>query len=327
MFDMELTTQKPKTPPKDFFLNLGAIAVLYFLVINLTQLVFQTIDVAFPPTPESAGIIPSISFPIAALIIGFPLYLLLIRIAVRGEIIDPAKRELPVRKWLAYLTLFIAGAAIAIDLIFLLNRFLGGEEITIGFVLKVVAVLVIAGVIFGYYISDLRYQGTRPMRTYFAAGGAVLVITAISFGFLVFGSPATQRALRFDNDRVSDLQTIQGQIISYWQAKNTVPDALNTLNDSTRGVQVPNDPVTGKVYGYEKLSAISFKICADFERESPKTGTAAYYSVPKPISVPTSSERTGPFIGGEYWDHAAGTVCFERTIDPSYFPKTVITPR
>ena len=237
--------QKPKTSPMDFFLHIGTIAVLYFLVINLVQLAFETIDVAFPPTPESAGFIPSISFPIAALMIGFPLYLLLMYIAARGEIADPLKRELSVRKWLAYLTLFIAGAAIAIDLVFLLNRFLGGAEITTGFLLKVVAVLILAGTIFGYYLSDLRYHGTRPIRTYFGIGGGILVIAAIVFGFSVFGSPATQRALRFDAERVSDLQLIQSYIIMDWQAKDTVPTDLNAVNDPTRGVEVPTDPKTG----------------------------------------------------------------------------------
>lgn len=56
-----------------------------FLVVNLLQLVFETVDVAFPPTPESVGIIPSISFPIAALIVGFPLYILLAYITIRGR--------------------------------------------------------------------------------------------------------------------------------------------------------------------------------------------------------------------------------------------------
>ena len=59
---METTIQKPKTTPKDFFLNLGAIAILYFLVINLIQLVFQAIDFAFPRVPEAAGYIPDVSF-------------------------------------------------------------------------------------------------------------------------------------------------------------------------------------------------------------------------------------------------------------------------
>ncbi len=325
---METTTQKPKTSPKDFFLHIGAIAVLYFLVVNLLQLVFETVDVAFPPTPESVGIIPSISFPIAALIVGFPLYILLAYITIRGETVDPLKRELPVRKWLAYLTLFIAGVAIAIDLVFLLNRFLSGEEITTGFLLKVVAVLILAGTIFGYYLSDLRYREIGPIRTYFGVGGWVLVIAAVVFGFSVFGSPATQRALRFDAERVNDLQIIQSYIIGDWQAKNTAPASLDALNDPTRGVEVPTDPKTGEPYGYEKLSVTSFKLCATFERESAKSGTRTAYSA-KPLYSPEiyTLEGTGPFIGGEYWDHAVGIICFERAIDPSYFPKTIVSPR
>lgn len=318
-------TQKSKTTPKDFFLNLGAIAALYFLVINLVQLVFETIDFAFPRTPEATGFIPDVSFPIAALIIGFPLYLVLMNVVARGEAVDPAKKELSVRKWLAFLTLFVAGAAIAIDLIILLTAFLRGEEITMGFMLKVLAVLVVAGTIFGYYLSDLRYRGVRPIRVYFAAGGGVLVIAAIAFGFSVFGSPATQRALRFDADRVGDLQVIQGQVISYWEAKSTVPDSLNALNDPTRDVIVPKDSHTGEAYGYEKLSKTSFKLCATFERESTKTGIAARYPT-SPMKM-YDSGGSSPFIGGEYWDHGVGITCFERKIDPSYFPKTIKTLR
>lgn len=319
------TTQKPKTTPKDFFLNLGAIAVLYFLVINIIQLVFETIDFAFPRTPEATGYIPDVSFSIAALIIGFPLYLVLMNIVARGEAADPTKKELSVRKWLAFLTLFVAGAAIVIDIIILLTAFLRGEEITTGFILKVVAALVIAGTIFGYYLSDIHYRGARPIRRYFAVGGGVLVLAAIAFGFSVFGSPATQRALRFDAERVSDLQMIQSFIISDWQAKNTVPASLSALNDPTRGVEVPLDPKTAESYQYEKLGATSFKLCATFERESTKTGIAARYPT-SPVKVYNSS-GSGPFVGGEYWDHSVGITCFERKIDPSYFPKTITTPR
>ncbi|MBI5816937.1 MAG: hypothetical protein HZB09_00755 [Candidatus Yonathbacteria bacterium] len=322
---METTTQKPKTTPKDFFLNLGAIAVLYFLVINIVQLVFQTIDFAFPRTPEATGYIPDVSFSIAALIIGFPLYLVLMNIVARGEAVDPTKRELSVRKWLAFLTLFVAGAAIVIDIIILLTAFLRGEEITTGFILKVVAALVIAGIIFGYYLMDIHYRGVRPIRRYFSIGGGVLVLAAITFGFSVFGSPATQRALRFDAERVSDLQMIQSFVINDWQAKNTVPSTLIALNDPTRGVEVPLDPKTAQPYQYEKLGATSFKLCATFERESTKTGITAR-SVVSPMKV-YNSGGSGPFVGGEYWDHGVGTTCFERKIDPSYFPKTITTPR
>ena len=200
----------------------------------------------------------------------------------------------------------------------LLNHFLAGEEITTGFLLKVFAALVIAGIIFGYYLSDLRYHGMRSIKGYFALGGGVVILAAIVFGFTVFGSPATQRALRFDGERVGDLQQIQSYLIADWQAKSTVPEALADLTDPTRGVEVPLDPKTQASYGYERLSPVSFKLCANFERESRGAVSEYYY----PTKVMYDSVNGTPFVNGESWEHGVGTTCFERTIDPSYFPKT-----
>lgn len=309
---METTT---RTTPKDFFLHIGAIAALYFVVINLVRLVFQTIDAAFPVTPESAGMVPNISFPIAALIIGFPLYILLMRLIAGIETADPAKRELSVRRWLAYLTLFVAGAAIAVDLILLLTRFLAGEEITTGFLLKVFAALVIAGIIFGYYLSDLRYHGMRSVKGYFALGGGVVILAAITFGFTVFGSPATQRALRFDAERVSDLQMIQYQAVEYWRTKGGVPGTLDDLKDPLIGAIIPTDPKTQESYEYEMISPLSFRLCATFERASKAGVTTFAEKVYYPIG--------GVFTQEEYWGHEAGRTCFDRTIDPARYPKTV----
>jgi len=51
--------------------------------------------------------------------------------------------------------LFVASATIITDLITLLTRLLQGE-LTTRFVLKVIVVLIIAGLVFIYYLSDLR---------------------------------------------------------------------------------------------------------------------------------------------------------------------------
>jgi uncharacterized membrane protein YraQ (UPF0718 family) len=61
----------------------------------------------------------------------------------------------PVRRWLTYLTLFLASTALVCDTITLVYHLLGGE-ITLRFLLKVLVVAAIAGAIFGYYLSDLR---------------------------------------------------------------------------------------------------------------------------------------------------------------------------
>jgi hypothetical protein len=62
-----------------------------------------------------------------------------------------------VRKWLTYITLYIATGIIIGDLITLLTYVLNGD-LTLRFVLKVLAVLLIAGSIFGYYLWDLRTE-------------------------------------------------------------------------------------------------------------------------------------------------------------------------
>lgn len=306
------TTQKQHTSPKDFFINLGVIGLLYFLIINTITLLFSSIDVAFPKTIDASYYIPDISFPLAALIVGFPLFLALSALLRKSETVDSSKKDLPVRKWLTYLTLFVAGLVALGDLIYLLSTFLRGEEITTGFVLKVLILFVLAGITFAYYLLDVRYQGGLPIHKIFAGVASFFVVASIVFGFSTFGSPATQKAKRFDAERISGLQSIQYQVLDYWQTKKTVPSNLSDLSDPIRGFSIPRDPKTDASYEYEKLSTTNFRLCAVFERAG---GT--YEGV--------SGAETAPVVVGmggisEYWGHDAGRVCFDRTIDPERYP-------
>lgn len=70
---------------------------------------------------------------------------------------DPAKRASRLRKWLTYLTLFVAGMALVGDTAVLIYNMLGGE-LTIRFLLKVTAIAIIAGGMFWYFIGDMRKE-------------------------------------------------------------------------------------------------------------------------------------------------------------------------
>src|SRR3989344_5224500 len=59
-----------------------------------------------------------------------------------------------VRVWLLYLTLFIAGAVMIGDLVAVIYNFLNGD-LTLRFLLKVGALLLIAGTVFKYYFLEL----------------------------------------------------------------------------------------------------------------------------------------------------------------------------
>ena len=130
-----------------------------------------------------------------------------------------------------------------------------------------------------------------------------VVVVSVVAGFFVVGSPTTERVRRFDERRVSDLQTIQWEVINYWQKKYELPSGLEALRDDVRGFRVPTDPATGVEYGYA-IEAPSdgpvFSLCADFSMESRGAGDPVYKQ--------------------DNWDHPAGSFCFRRAVDEDLYP-------
>lgn len=327
--------EKPKLSPKDFFLHLGVMVALYVSAVNLLTLLFQTIDYAYPSAlaysgdPYSSGI----QIAIATLVVFFPVYLFLAWLLARGEKISPEKRELGVRKWLIYFTLFVAGITVAIDLVTLIQYFLSGE-ITIRFILKVVSVLLVAGVVFGYYVYDLRRKDVLQPGAgkIFASGAIVIVLISLVFGFYIMGAPWTAREKRLDAQRVSDLQNIQWQVVNFWQQKGSIPTQLSDMEDSISGWRTPNDPVTNLPYTYENSGiGENFSLCADFSRSNIGEADAlrgrggsyatpySYYPSYNTVSM-SATQKAGDSISTGSWEHEMGNYCFERTIDPDLYP-------
>ena len=60
--------------------------------------------------------------------------------------------------------------------------------------------------------------------------------------FFIIGTPNSARLTQYDQQKVSDLQNIQTQIVNYWQKKSALPDSLSDLNDPISGFTVPTDP-------------------------------------------------------------------------------------
>ena len=54
----------------------------------------------------------------------------------------------------------------------------------------------------------------------------LVVLAAVVYGFILVGSPASQRVLRFDERRVSDLQSISFALDSYWLRNEQLPEYL-----------------------------------------------------------------------------------------------------
>lgn len=145
---------------RDAFLYLVVFSTLYMSAVNFGGLVFDLINRAFPdPVLDAPGTYRAsgqgMRWAISTLIVSFPVFLYVSRVVARDVARDPRKRASAVRRWLTYLTLFIAASVVIGDLIVLVNSALSGD-LTIRFVLKVITAGLIAGLIFGYYLRDLR---------------------------------------------------------------------------------------------------------------------------------------------------------------------------
>ncbi len=311
---------KPRITAKDFFLWAGAMVTFYWSVIAYIFLVFDYINYAFPNAlsyypadPYQSGI----SYEMASVIVLLPLYLFLMRL-IRGDISrDPSRKEIWVRRWALILTLFVAGVAMAADLIALLTTFLNGEALTTAFLLKVLVIFLVAAGVFMHFIADLRgYWDAFPVRRRSVGAGAViLAIVTIIAGFFIVGTPAEARLARFDAQKVSDLQNIQSQVVYYWQAKQKLPATLDDLDNSLTPGPLPVDAQTGEAYGYQATGALSFKLCANFNAQSRINQSPLFETR---VAMPAAID--GKPGTRDNWQHGAGEVCFGRTIDPSFYP-------
>jgi hypothetical protein len=93
----------------------------------------------------------------SAIIITFPVFFFMAYYISRQVARNPFKRLSPVRRWLTYLTIFIATVTILGDITTLIYYFLGGG-LTTPFVLKVVVVAIVAGSVLTYYLLDLHKE-------------------------------------------------------------------------------------------------------------------------------------------------------------------------
>lgn len=331
-----------KLSPKFFFLSLGMVISLITSVTAFLSLAFETLDFRFPDALNSvyqygysSYNYDSTRMSIAILIIFLPIFFVLMRYynkAVRAGLNHAGD---VVRKWTMYLIIFLAILVAAIDLVTLVSYFVGGE-ITTRFIIKVLITLFVAvlvGLYFYFSIHDSRWKKVVHGAAVWIA--SVAAVALIVWTFMVIGTPKEQRLWRLDDRRTQDLQSIQSQVITYWQQKEKLPTKIEDLADPMSYYNIPVDPEfqSGKTYEYRVVDAkvLSFELCATYSATMPKGwvenggGVIPYYSG---SDVAVSEPAMYPGYGGvnQSWDHEAGRTCFTRTIDPKIYKPYNPTP-
>ena len=299
-----------KSTPKDVFLHLFNIVTFYLSVIGFITLYIQYINVLFPDKLNYyfTAIAQGVRWSTSVLFISIIAYVITSWMLEKDLKQHKEKRNLKLRKWLIYFTLFISAVTIIIDLMTFVYNFLDGE-LTTRFGLKVLVVLLVAAAVFGYYMWDLKRTDAKTNIPRILA----IVVLVVSFGsiivgFFIIGTPADQRERRFDEQRVGDLQQVQSMIGDYWIQKEKLPEQLVDLEDSISGFVVPTDPATDQVYEYIIVDELAFELCAVFTRSNDDD-----------VSSNFREEYFGPMMYNENWDHNSGRVCFSRTIDPELY--------
>ncbi|MFA5888785.1 MAG: DUF5671 domain-containing protein [Candidatus Paceibacterota bacterium] len=294
-----------KPTAKDFFLNLGAIIALGVFVGNLISLLFTVINKAYPiTTGYNYYSSYSISFPVATLIIVFPLYILFMWLLERDYSVYPEQKRGFVRRWLTFITLFVSGGTLIGDLVTVLYYFIDGQEMTAGFIMKILSILVISLAIFFYYTYDLLGKSNNTSRKIWVGASVLVILLSIVWGFSVLGSPRTQRLLKYDEQKVNDLASISNKINTYYSQKGDLPVVLA---DTGLDYYVPEvDSQSQKPYEYTKTGNTTYNICAEFNKAS--TEGNQRYKYPSYLST---------------WQHPAGRYCFNKTINPNLYSEPI----
>lgn len=293
---------------RDAFLHLLSFVAFHTAAVSFVLLLFSLVDRVLPDLAMDRGGTERqwnslLRWLIAQIVIGCPLFLLLWR-HLLGEIRQrPEKAASPIRRWLTYLTLFVAAATLMGTAVTLLYYFLEGE-LTVRFVLKVSILATIAGLSLLYFLRCLRgsdgplageSDGVRWHRRFgwLAAG---LVASALIWGLFAVGSPFAERIRKLDQRRLADLQNIVEEMERVvLERRRTdgpklarpLPSTLEELVESAEYLRLEiRDPETGHPYEYEVLRDGCFRLCATFQFDR--------------------DERTDVI-----WNHPAGRSCFE----------------
>jgi hypothetical protein len=312
--------RRPYLSAREAFFYLVLFVTLYITAINVGTVLFQLVDRAVPEVAggvSSGGRLSAASArgAVAAILIAFPIFLFMSRLIGAAIARDPEKRASKIRKWLTYITLFVSACVIIGDLTFLVTQVLSGELVLrIG--LKVLAVFLIAGVIFVHYLSDLRREEDRAQLlpsgpSGLARAAGVGVLATLLAGLFLAGSPRHERLRRIDGERVENLVRISSGIRDYYRERGALPASLAHVADLPSGSVGPiRDPVTGEPYGYRIVDSTTYELGARFD------------------TVDSTLDRSGAPSGeSRFWRHGAGPTTYRITLPPrSAGPPAAVAP-
>ena len=134
----------------------------------------------------------------------------------------------------------------------------------------------------------------------------LMVAATVAAGLWIAGSPSSERARRFDDQRMNDLQQISSAVDAYQASYGKLPAALATLTDPQiaryYNLGSLTDPETSAAYDYAVTGEKTYRLCATFAQPS----------------VDASEKTRTPYAdpNGRAWQHTVGRQCFDLVVPP-----------
>lgn len=286
------------------FFYLLSLVALVFVAISVGMVYFQIINLKVVDDINLYSgqfTSDSLKFAISALIIASPIYFLMVRFINRSLESGALSREAGIRRWLTYFILFVSAVVIIVWLIMTLNAFLNGE-ITLKFILKALTVLFIAGVIFGYYLYDIRrLSGSSGQDIYmkiFGYGSLLIVAVSLGVSFVYVESPAATRNRKQDEAIVNKFDQIDTAVNAYYDENKKMPASLEELKKDRKYLydeESTIDSVSKKSFEYKVSAKDAYELCAEFKMSNKDKNTQNDY------------------INGR-WPHDAGRQCIKQVV-------------
>lgn len=288
------------------FFYLLSLVALVFMALATGMIIFQIINSAIA---DELSLAPGgfsqdiLKFAISAIIIAAPIYFVMVWLINKSLLAGKLERESGVRKWLTYFILLVSAVVMIGWLIATINSFLNGE-LTVKFILKALTAILIAALIFSYYLYDIRRAEADKInniiRAYFY-GSLGLVAAALIISFFFIDSPLKVREQKFDQLIINKFSQIDSAINAYYGENKKLPENLKAfLNGGSIYYITENDltdPATNKMFDYNVKGEDTYELCAAFK-----------------TSNKDLSKSNREYYFDARWQHEAGYQCLKQRV-------------
>lgn len=133
-------------------------------------------------------------------------------------------------------------------------------------------------------------------RLAWGIAATLLVVASLTLALIQLGSPTERRLRRLDDLRIERLKGVAVAVESFHEKTGRLPDSFDDLSSASWVYAQTTDPESRVPFGYTRIDAVRYRLCAQFARPTPETAASR---------------------DSEFWTHPQGAHCFELAVKHS----------